>query len=79
MPQIGKDVDIPQLPHGEKNPEGEVDFKITEKGESVLVEYNMELPEGFTTYDENNVRKVVVPEIPQGKSVYISGRCPIID
>lgn len=76
MPQIGKDVDIPQLTHGEKNPEGEVDFKITEKDESVLVEYNMELPEGFTTYDENNVRKVVVPEVPQGKSVYISGRGP---
>lgn len=61
---------------GEKNPEGEVNFKVTKKGESILVEYNMELPEGFTSYDENNVTKVVVPEIPQGKDVYISGRGP---
>ena len=76
MPQIGKDVQIPQLAHGEKNPEGEVGFKVAEKGDAVLIEYNMELPEGITTYDENNLSKVVVPEIPQGKAVYISGRGP---
>lgn len=76
MPQIGKDVDIPKLAHGEKNPEGEVGFKITEKGDAVLIEYNMELPDGFTTYDESNLSKVVVPEIPEGKAVYISGRGP---
>lgn len=76
MPQIGKDVDIPVLAHGEANPGGEVAFKVTEKGDSVLVEYNMDLPEGTTTYDENNLPKVVVPEIPQGKAVYLSGRGP---
>lgn len=76
MPQIGKDVDIPQLAHGEANPEGEVAFKTTEKGDAVLVEYNMDLPEGITTYDENNLSKVVVPEIAQGKAVYLSGRGP---
>ena len=76
VPQIDNTVDIPQLGHGEKNKEGEVDFKVTEKGESVLIEYNMELPEGFTTYDEKNVGKVVVPEVPQGKAIYISGRGP---
>lgn len=76
VPQIGKNVDIPNLIQGEKNPEGEVNFKVAKKGESILVEYNMELPEGFTSYDENNVTKVVVPEIPQGKDVYISGRGP---
>lgn len=76
VPQIGKNVDIPNLIQGEKNSEGEVNFKVAKKGESILVEYNMELPEGFTSYDENNVTKVVVPEIPQGKDVYISGRGP---
>ena len=76
MPQIGKDVDIPQLQHGEVNPEGEVAFKTTEKGDAILVEYNMELPEGISTYDENNLSKVVVPEIAQGKAVYLSGRGP---
>ena len=76
VPQIGKNIDIPNLIQGEKNPEGEVNFKVTKKGESILVEYNMELPESFTSYDENNVTKVVVPEIPQGKDVYISGRGP---
>ena len=76
MPQIGKDVDIPKLAHGEINPEGEVGFKVIEKGNVVVIEYNMELPEGITTYDENNLSKVVVPEIPQGKEVYISGRGP---
>lgn len=76
MPQIGKDVDIPQLAHGEANPEGEVGFKVTEKGDSVLIEYNMELPDGITTYDENNLSKVVVPEVTNGKAVYLSGRGP---
>lgn len=76
MPQIGKDVNIPQLVHGENNSEGEVTFKTTEKGEAVLIEYNMDLPEGITTYDENNLSKVVVPEIAQGKAVYLSGRGP---
>ncbi len=76
MPQIGKDVDIPQLAHGEANSDGEVAFKATEKGDSVLIEYNMDLPDGITTYDENNLSKVVVPEIAQGKAVYLSGRGP---
>lgn len=76
VPQIGKDVEIPSLAHGEVNPEGEVAFKTTEKGDAVLIEYNMNLPEGITTYDENNLSKVVVPEIPQGKAVYLSGRGP---
>lgn len=76
MPQIGKDVDIPQLAHGEVNKEGEVAFKTTEKGDSVLIEYNMDLPAGITTYDENNLSKVVVPEVAQGKAVYLSGRGP---
>ena len=72
MPQIGKDVDIPQLAHGEKNDEGEVSFKTTEKGDSVLIEYSMDCD----VYDENNLSKVVVPEIAEGKAVYISGRGP---
>ena len=76
VPQIGKDVDIPQLAHGKANPEGEVAFNTTEKGDAVLVKYNMDLPEGITTYDENNLSKVVVPEIAQGKAVYLSGRGP---
>ena len=76
MPQIGKNVDIPKLAHGEANKEGEVAFKTTEKGDSVLIEYNMDLPEGITTYDENNLSKVIVPEVSQGKAVYLSGRGP---
>lgn len=79
VPQIEKDekyVPVGPLRHGEPNPEGEVSFKVTEKGDSVLIEYEMKLPEGITTYDENNLPKVVVPEIPQGKHVYISGKGP---
>ncbi len=76
VPQIGKDVEIPQLSHGETNPQGEVAFKTTETGDAVLIEYNMDLPEGITTYDENNLSKVVVPEIAPGKAVYLSGRAP---
>lgn len=75
-PQIGKDVDIPLLAHGKANPEGEVAFKTTEKGDSVLIEYNMDLPAGIAAYDENNLPKVVVPDVSQGKAVYISGRGP---
>lgn len=76
VPQIGKDVDIPVLTHGEPNPDGEVAFNITEKGDAILIEYNMDLPEGITTYDEGNLPNVVVPDIAPGKAVYISGRGP---
>lgn len=67
-------VNIPELPHGEVNPEGEIDFKVEEKGDSVLVEWNIAHESGI--YDENNLSKVVVPDISQGKAVYISGRGP---
>ena len=76
VPQIGKDVPVGGLRHGEPNPEGEVKFKTTEKGDAILIEYEMDLPEGIDTYDENNLQKVVVPDVPQGKAVYISGRGP---
>ncbi len=76
VPQIGKDVPVGALKHGKQNPDGEVKFNVTEKGNSVLVEYEMDLPEGITTYDENNLSKVVVPEVAQGKAVYLSGRGP---
>ena len=72
VPAIGKDVQIPQLSSGEKNDEGEVSFKVTEKGDAILVEYSMDCD----VYDENNLQKVVVPEISNGKAVYISGRGP---
>ncbi len=76
VPQIGKDVAVGGLRHGEPNPEGEVKFKTTEKGDSVLIEFEMDLPDGVDTYDENNLSKVVVPEVSNGKAVYISGRGP---
>lgn len=76
MPQIRKDVSIPQLAHGTVNSEGEVAFKTTEKGDAVLIEYAMDLPEGITTYDEGNLSKVVVPKVSNGKAVYLSGRGP---
>lgn len=76
VPQIGKDVPVGGLRHGEPNPEGEVKFNVTEKGDAVLIEFEMDLPEGFDSYDENNLPKVVVPDVPQGKAVYISGRGP---
>ena len=76
VPQIGKDVPVGSLRHGEPNPEGEVKFKITENGDAILIEFEMDLPEGVDTYDENNLQKVVVPDVPQGKAVYISGKGP---
>ena len=72
MPQIDKYVPVGALKHGKKNPEGEVSFEVEEKGNAVLIEYSMDCD----VYDENNLSKVVVPEIPKGKHVYISGRGP---
>lgn len=72
VPQIGKNVEIPQLEHGEQRKEGEVSFETTETEKSVLVEFEMDCD----VYDENNLAKVVVPDISQGKNVYISGRGP---
>ena len=76
VPQIGKDVQIEDLKHGEENPEGKVKFKVIEKGNSVLIEYEMDLSKGVDLYDENNLKKIVVPEISNDKAVYISGRGP---
>ena len=76
VPQIGKDVPVGILKHGDENPEGEVKFEVIEKGNSVLIEYEMDLPEGVDSYDENNLSKVVVPEVSDGIAVYISGRGP---
>lgn len=72
MPQIGKDIEIPQLSHGKENPEGEVSFKTTQKGDAILIEFSM----NCDVYDENNLSKVVTPEVEQGKAIYISGRGP---
>ena len=72
VPQIDKYVPVGSLKHGERNPEGEVSFEVKEKGNAVLVEYSMDCD----VYDENNLSKVVVPELSKGKHVYISGRGP---
>ncbi len=72
VPQIGKNVAIPQLSKGEQNPEGEVSFKVTNTEHYVLVEYSLTNP----VYDEANLPKIVVPEIPSGKPVYLSGKAP---
>ena len=36
VPQIGKDVEVPQLEHREANPASEVAFKTTEKGDAIV-------------------------------------------
>lgn len=70
--QINQDVDIVNAPHGEPNEEAEVNFKVTENDGAVLIEFDLADP----VYDENNLPKLVVPKIAQGKAVYISGRGP---
>ena len=72
VPQIGKDVPILTLAHGERNPEGGLTFTVKEQGDAVLVEYTMD----EAVYDEENLSKVAVPPIPNGKHVYLSGRGP---
>ncbi|MEG1009016.1 MAG: CRISPR-associated protein Csx3 [Clostridia bacterium] len=72
VPQIGKDVDIVSAPHGEVNKEAEINFNVKESDDSVVIEYNLDDP----VYDEDNLSKLVVPEVSEGKAVYISGRGP---
>lgn len=74
IPTKNKYVDIPQLTKGEPNPEGGIDFQVTEKGEAVLIEG--EISHESRIYEEDDLSKVVVPEVPHGKEVYISGKLP---
>ncbi|MEG1022404.1 MAG: CRISPR-associated protein Csx3 [Myroides sp.] len=72
VPQIGEEVDIVNAPHGDPNKEAEVVFKVKSSGGAVLIEYELT----NLVYDEANLSKLVVPEIPNGIPVYISGRGP---
>lgn len=63
------------VPIGCADPAGDgsgngIEFKTIDKGEYVLVEYN--IPGG--TFDVKNLASVVPPAIPSGKGVVISGR-----
>ena len=74
-PKVGT-IDIPHLKHGQTNPEGEISFNVVEGEKCVLINWSIDNGTMPPVYDEKNLSKIVVPEIPEGKEVCISGRGP---
>ena len=75
-PKIQGNVDIPACKRGEANPQGELAFKVSEGKEGILVQWEISNGTMPPVYDYHNLSKVVVPEIPEGKPVYIDGKGP---
>lgn len=73
-PKLGKGIKIPKLPHGEPNPEADIKFTVTEGNDCVKIEWSIETPSGI--YDMGKLNELVVPDIPAGKSLFITGRGP---
>lgn len=73
-PKLGKGIDIPKLAHGEPNPDADIQFTVTTGKDCVKLEWSIDTPSGV--YDMNKLKDLVVPEIPNGKSLVISGRGP---
>ncbi len=76
-PKVG-DIDIPNLSlsRGEANPAGEIAFNVKEGEHGVLLTWSIDNGTMPPVYDHNNLSKIVVPDIPEGKPLFIDGRGP---
>lgn len=74
-PKVG-DIDIPHLAKGEPNPAGELAFNVQEGKDGVLLSFSIDNGTVPPVYDYNNLKNIVVPEIPEGKPLYIDGKGP---
>lgn len=74
-PKIGV-IDIPKLQRGEQNPAGGISFKVTEYENAVKVEWAIDNGTVPPVYDAKDLSNIVVPDIPAGKEVIISGKGP---
>jgi len=62
------------LPMGKVNPEGGIEFKVYQEGQKIYVNYIADPPElKKHVYPLEKLPKVVVPEVPENKHVFLWG------
>jgi hypothetical protein len=74
----GTELDLGDLNRGKQTPNYDVAFEVVEQGDKVFINLNSDKPEATTTgkhtFDLSNLSKVVIPNIPAGKHVFIHGK-----
>ena len=74
-PKVG-DIDIPHLPRGPENEAGHVHFNVEEGDKYVKLNWEIVSEQFPPVYNYEDLKNIVVPEIPEGKELCISGRGP---
>jgi hypothetical protein len=74
----GTELEMYELERGEQYPNYDVVFEIIEADDKVFINLNSDTPDALTighhTFNLDNLSKVVIPEIPAGKHVFIHGK-----
>lgn len=74
----GVELEMCELKRGKQDPNYDVVFEIVEEGDKVFVNLNSDRPEAATighhTFETENLCKVVIPEIPSEKHVFVHGK-----
>jgi hypothetical protein len=74
----GVELKMVELKRGEKSPNYDVVFEVVEDGDNLFINLNSDRPESLAlkrhTFDTTNLPKVVIPEIPGGKHLFIHGK-----
>lgn len=74
----GIELEMYELKRGTQTPNYDVVFEVVEDGDNLFINLNSDRPESLTlkkhTFDTENLSKVMIPEIPSGKHVFIHGK-----
>jgi hypothetical protein len=74
----GTELELGDLKRGKQTPNYHVKFEVIEQGDKIFINLNSDRPEATTTgkhtFDLSNLSKVVIPDIPSGKNVFIHGK-----
>jgi hypothetical protein len=74
----GVELEMYELKKGTQTPNYDVVFEVVEDGDKLFINLNSDRPESLTlkkhTFDTENLSKVMIPDIPAGKHVFIHGK-----
>ena len=74
----GTELEMYELKRGKQNPNYDVVFEVVEADDKVFINLNSDSPDalkiGHHTFNLDNLSKVVIPEIPAGKHVFVHGK-----
>jgi len=74
----GTELEMYELKKGKQTPNYDVVFEVIEVDDKVFINLNSDTPDALTighhTFNLDNLSKVVIPEIPSGKHVFVHGK-----